>query len=89
MGCLVSAIFFTLGLAVLFFQTYLWLRFGEWLGISVIDGLKYFISPTDWPWLWNPNDWIGLYNLVDKTPLFLFFWLVGFLALMAWEESLE
>ncbi len=76
--------FFTgisVGLLVLGYQAYSYLRTGEWLELSALDGLKYvvnkyIVSPETWPWLWYPRDWVGIHDLLQILPLSLFVVLV-------------
>ncbi len=89
MGSLLSICLFIPGLAVVVYQIYFWLRNGVWFGISVLDALKYFYSPRNWPWLWYPDYWMGFHNILDKFPLFLFLLLFAFFLVQALEGSIE
>lgn len=64
---------------VLIYQCFLWLREGEWVGLSATFFFKYFLSP-DSPliyWLDNPESWHGVHKLITATPLSVFLLLVG------------
>ena len=56
------------GLAVLLIQCVVWLSSGEWESASVIDVLGQFL---DWPWLYQPTEWIGLWKLLDRMPFII------------------
>ena len=64
---------------VLIFQCFLWLREGEWVGLSATLFFEYFLSPEG-PfvhWLDNPESWHGVHKLITATPLSVFLLLVG------------
>ena len=78
-----------ISLFVVLYQIYLYLKHGEWVSLSVIDGLLYLFRKNPPPWLIYPDDWIGVHRLLERTPLalglfiFAILWLVviGFLSL--------
>ena len=61
------------GLMVVAAQIYFYLKDGQWISYSLIDGLAYF----DASWHQYPRDWIGLWELSKKTPLSIFMLVVG------------
>ena len=50
---------------VLVYQIYWYLRIGEWEPLSVITGLRWM--KVDWAF--HPNEWIGLYKILNDMPL--------------------
>lgn len=58
---IVVAGFFIIGL-----QCFAWLRSGIWFPMSLIDGL-HLISQS--PWITDPQDWIGIHDLLEEAPL--------------------
>ena len=40
-----------------------------WPALSAIDGLRYVSDAT---WLWRPQDWVGVYGILDSISLSLF-----------------
>lgn len=56
------------GLAVLLIQCIEWLSTGTWASASVIDVLSQFV---DWPWLYQPTSWIGVWQILNKMPFVL------------------
>jgi len=66
--------------AILIGQTYLYMRDGEWYGLSILDGITYFekyLSPTLVIWLYSPSSWYGLHKVLSSTALSVFFFLLG------------
>jgi hypothetical protein len=59
------------GIAVFAHQIISYLRNGAWKPLSVIDGLLYLTQKRPPDWLLYPQDWIGLHNLLDRTPVSL------------------
>jgi hypothetical protein len=64
---------------VLGWQVYEFLRFNFWTPVSVITALEWMKVG----WAINPNDWIGLYNILIKTPLSLIMFVLGFFVLVS------
>ena len=56
------------GVIVFLFQCLSWLSSGTWESASVIDVLSQF---SDWPWLYEPPSWIGIWQILDSMPFFL------------------
>ncbi len=103
-GYIVFYFGFTIGaLPVLGYQSYFYLKSGQWFPLSAIDGLKYLLglrlvlsgaakeaTPEQmhaikayiWPWLWHPQDWVGIHEILESTPLSLFFGLIIGLGLL-------
>ena len=55
----------------------MWLRTGEWLGLSLATVIA-IMAPTGSDmanWVRNPDAWIGLHRIVSGIPLV--FWLIG------------
>jgi len=65
-----------LGLLVLGFQAYYYLRTGDWLELSALHCLK-IVSFGAWSWLSYPRDWIGVHELLQNFPLSLFLVLIA------------
>jgi len=67
------------GIGVLGHQTIFYLRKSAWkpLSVTVIDGLLHLNRKSPPDWLLDPQDWIGLHNLLDRTPLSLALFLLG------------
>ena len=68
------------GIAVFLWQIYGYLRFEVWRSVSVVDVLRF----AEIRWAFLPNDWLGLYRVLDWTPISVFLPLLGvFLAVVA------
>ena len=64
---------------VVLYQCFLWLKEGEWVGMSATLFFRYYLSP-DSPfvhWLDNPESWFGVHKLIIATPLSVFLFLSG------------
>ena len=85
-GFIVGWIF--VGLPVVGYQVVVYLRSGQWMKLSAIDGFKYFISRDTWSWLWSPQDWIGIHELLESTPLSLFLVLIVS-GIVAWIGAMK
>lgn len=55
-------------------QCYTYLRYGVWESRSVIDLMRFFGSN----WAASPDDWIGLYNVLEWMPMSIALVLAGF-----------
>ncbi len=77
-GCLLM-----IGLGTLGYQTYIYLHYGSWLHISMIDFLKFFETSSSW--LNKPDTWFGLHEVLAWTPSALFF--IGIAALIWWVNE--
>jgi hypothetical protein len=54
-------------------QAYEYLRYNFWTSVSVITALGWM----NFGWALNPTDWLGLYNILIKTPLSLMMFVIG------------
>ena len=54
-------------------QVYEYLRYNIWTSVSVITALGWI----NFGWALNPTDWLGLYNILIKTPLSLMMFVIG------------
>ncbi len=70
---------------VFMFQCFLWLRAGEWIGISAVLLLNYFLPPGNAfvQWLDNPQSWYGVHTLISGTPVVLFLILIAMISFCA------
>ncbi len=82
----VAIVLFISGLLVFAYEIYSWFRRGSIAGITVLEVLHYFIPYRNWPWLWNPTDWLGVHKLLH-TPLLVFFWVLAFLSVMSLPDD--
>ena len=53
------------GLGIITWQIYIYLKNDEWNSVSLITGLKYLNNS----WAAHPNDWEGLWNILNMVPL--------------------
>lgn len=72
---LLGAVFVLVGLGILGFQAYSFLRYGAWIPMSVIDVGKLIL---DEQWLYVPREWTGLHWLLDKIPVSIVALLFGY-----------
>ncbi len=77
-----TILLFISGLLEIGYEIYTWLRYGAMAGITGLTVLQYYISERNWPWLWNPSDWVGVHSLL-KPPLIAFLWLLAFLLVLS------
>lgn len=68
------------GVTTILAQVYRWFRYGEWVSYSAIDGLKKLGNV----WASYPEDWLGLYKLLDGIPLSLSCFIIGFAPGVIW-----
>ena len=61
-------------------QVYEYLRYNIWPSVSVITALGWM----NIRWAFNPTDWLGLYNILIKTPLSLMMFVFGFFVLFSY-----
>lgn len=66
------------GLCVLGWQIYDYLRFNFWTPISIITALEWMKVG----WAMYPNDWVGLHNILLKTPLSITMGVLGFIVIV-------
>ena len=62
---LLIVISFISGLSIFGYQVYYYLKNGTWFSISLIDSFAYIGSD----WALQPNNWYGIWNLLNKIPL--------------------
>ena len=70
-GCL----FMFGGLVVLAYQVFVWLKYGHWTPILVLDAVYRFIPEAIRGWLNSPTDWLGVAEAcwyVLRSPLAAF-----------------
>lgn len=56
---------FLASVGTVLWQVYHYLRFNEWVSLSVVDLLKW----CDIQWAYLPTDWIGMYRVLEFLPL--------------------
>lgn len=66
------------GLAILTYQSFIWLQDGVWSGVPMLSAFTYFFQGTALHgWLDNPQSWLGLHEMVkwclENIPLALVF----------------
>jgi hypothetical protein len=66
-------------ICLLGWQAYEYLRYSFWTPISIITMLEWMKVG----WALNPTDWLGLYNLLNKTPLSLTTFVVGIFVMIS------
>ena len=66
------------GPALLFYQIFRYLKDGEWISYSFLNGLE-FLGGSIEQWVLHPADWVGLHTLFGKLPLSLSIVIVGFI----------
>lgn len=66
------------GVCVLGWQGYHYLRYNEWISVSLITALEIM----NIRWAFNPTDWLGLYNVLKAIPLSVTMFVVGWVTLM-------
>jgi hypothetical protein len=74
-GALLAGAPFLAGLILIGLQIYGWLRNGEWQSVTVLDGLRLFWSN---PWLFAPQDWIGVHSILSRLPLSISLLVIGY-----------
>ena len=60
-GCILMLI----GIGLNFYQIYVWLRDAQWRSYNAIDALSYV---TDTAWLYRPQDWLGIHQILIDCP---------------------
>ena len=63
----------TIGALIPAYQVYNYLKAGYWQSISIIDALK----SVDIQWAVYPQDWVGLWSVLDFVPLSIFILFLG------------
>lgn len=69
-------IFIFSGISIFVYQIYIWLKYGYWQAISLLEPLLHISSTSDWAMY--PDTWIGVNTILEKTPLSLFLIIFGF-----------
>jgi hypothetical protein len=64
-GLVYSVALLICGVGIVGWQVYGYLRYNIWTPVSPITVLEWL----NIKWALNPNDWIGLYNLLKMIPL--------------------
>ncbi len=72
-GCTFSA-----SVAIVCWQIYQYFRYGIWPDLTVIDILHEFKNS----WSFHPNDWLGVYQMLNSFPFSLFVFLAGLIVLV-------
>lgn len=73
---------FAVGLGSLGRQIFLWLRDGRWTSVSVLDLLSWSgVGSQDW--IARPNEWIGVWKLLNWLPLSAASLVVGIVLVLA------
>ena len=78
-GC---AIFLS-GIGIVSFQIYEYLKQGEWLSFTVIDGLLFIDSS----WAKEPDDWLGIWKILNTIPLSLALIILAFIVFSGRGEN--
>jgi hypothetical protein len=68
-----------IGVCVLGWQAYEYLRYSFWTPVSVITMLEV----TKVGWALYPTEWLGLYNILNAIPLSLAYFVIGLFAMLA------
>ena len=63
----IALILFLVGIGILGWQLYFYLRFNNWMSISLITALQWLNNS----WAYNPNDWTGIHTILKQLPLSL------------------
>lgn len=74
---------YLIGAGIFLFQIYSYLKKGEWLSISVIDGIKEFGST----WAANPTDWQGIWNIFNSFPLSLSIIVIAYISTLVYQDK--
>lgn len=81
------------GVGVFFYEAYLWLKYGEWAGVSLLNLLAWLsdcgepsgdnflrwieLHKSGCLWVYHPQSWIGPHKLLDFVDLTLFLIVLG------------
>lgn len=60
---------------IVIYQTYEWLRYGDWIKISVLQLLSF--SEELQSWIYYPTEWVGVHKIFELIPLSLALFLIG------------
>jgi len=71
-----------LPIPIIGWQIYSYLKTGEWLPISMLDGLAWL--GLDWARIPNQPNWVGLHEILTFMPLSIGLWLVALISLIIW-----
>lgn len=78
-GALVAAGFLAM-VGTFGYQAYLYLKYGEWIGLSVTYACGQYL---EWEWCNFPQDWLGVHNLLSWFNVGAFAFLASVLAMWA------
>ena len=72
-----------IGLGVLSYQSFLWLKYGVWTEYDLFSVFKYFFENTEiHQWIINPGSWIGMQKLLiwllESIPVSIALMIPGF-----------
>jgi len=67
------------GLFIIGKQIYFYLKDGVWNSVSIIDGLV----ELNMKWAINPQDWVGVWSILDLLPLSVTLLVFGFTVLVS------
>lgn len=77
---LIGGVFVCAGLGIFGLQMYWFLQSGSWTSMSLIDLVKH---ASQEPWLYDPQQWVGLHWLLDKIPSALVATIFGYAIVVA------
>jgi hypothetical protein len=72
-----------IGIGIFGYQVYSYLRFGSWLPFSVIDLMVIF----NIEWAESPIDWLGVWEILNKIPVSVFFIGLSILAFNSYDKN--
>lgn len=76
----ISALVFSVGflsmLGTLCYQAIQFLRYGEWNGLSIVQACTIGLGIK---WCYWPENWIGLYRILDFINVGVFFFIAAFI----------
>ena len=85
-GLFITSISSLIALNILGLQAYAYLKVGEWSPLGILDYLGPILK---WEWALYPEDWLGLYGLINALNAGVTVFLVGLLigvVLMSFES---
>ena len=80
---LLGAAFLLSGVGVFVYQIYEWLRYGEWVPMSILWLLNFHEGLQSW--VYYPTEWVGVHTALGWVPLSLTLFLLG-IVILANEE---
>lgn len=63
----IAALLVMTAIALLGWQVYDYIKFGDWTSISVVSSLKWANIPGASDWAVHPSHWIGLHKILTHT----------------------